>query len=54
MTRLVPSEPSLRYLVMKVKPRGQGHIAIFEVLDHRIVVVDIFHTAQAWQSLIVR
>jgi len=37
--------PALRYLVMKRRASGHGHVAYYEVFDDTIRIVRILHTA---------
>ncbi|SRR5579871_6827300 len=46
----LPGNSDLRYILLRRKSRGHGHIAVFKPEPSRIVVLQIFHTAQDWQS----
>jgi len=37
--------PNLRYIVMKRRSRGHGHVAYYEILLDSIRIVRILHTA---------
>src|SRR5205823_6101063 len=49
---VVNAEPAFRYIVMKVRNRGDGHVAVYYIdLPSRTVqVLHLFHTKQDWQS----
>ena len=46
----VLTHDDLFYLVMRRKPHGHGHLAIYEKFNNEIVILRVFHTAQNWQS----
>lgn len=49
--RPVPNRPNLRYVVFRPRRRkGHGHIAVYEVVEDAVYVLDYFHTAQDWQN----
>jgi plasmid stabilization system protein ParE len=50
--RIVTHRPELRYIVIRRRPRGHGHIAVYTVDDDSVNVLHLFHTAQDWQSKI--
>jgi len=49
---VLPANPNLRYLVIRRKPRGYGHIAVYEIHERTIVILHVFHTSQDWQRLL--
>lgn len=48
--RVVESRPELRYILIRQRNRGDGHLAVFRVREGAVSVLHIFHTAQDWQS----
>jgi plasmid stabilization system protein ParE len=48
----VPGRRDLRYLLIRRRVRGHGHVAVFKVVGDRVNVLRIFHTAQDWQSAV--
>lgn len=48
--KVVEARPDLRYLLMRRKSRGHGHIVVYSISGEEIVVLHIFHTAQNWQN----
>lgn len=52
--RIVESRPELRYIRIKQRIRGHGHIAVYLVDTDAVNILHIFHTAQDWQAKLVR
>ena len=52
--KLVTGRPDLRYLIIRRKTRGHGHVAVYRVDGKQVHVLHVFHTAQAWQADIAR
>jgi plasmid stabilization system protein ParE len=50
--RRVPSRTDLRYILIKRKSKGHGHIAVYRYDDVEVHVLHLFHTAQDWQNAI--
>jgi plasmid stabilization system protein ParE len=50
--RLIESRPELRYIQIKHRKRGHGHIAVYRVSRNVVNVLHIFHTAQDWQAML--
>jgi plasmid stabilization system protein ParE len=48
--RPVPGQPDLRYLPIKRRSRGHGHLAVYRIGEQAIHILHIFHTAQDWRS----
>jgi plasmid stabilization system protein ParE len=48
--RPVDGRPKLRYLLIRRRSGGHGHLAVFQVVGNRVTVLRLFHTAQDWQS----
>jgi plasmid stabilization system protein ParE len=51
--KIVESQPRLRYLLIKRRRGGHGHIAVYYVAANEIVVAHVFYTAQNWQTKLV-
>lgn len=47
---VVSNRPDLRYLLIRRRNRGHGHLAVYSVGDDAINVLHIFHTAQDWHN----
>jgi plasmid stabilization system protein ParE len=50
--RPVPGRSDLRYLLFRRRAGAHGHLAVFHAIGEQITVLQIFHTAQDWQSSI--
>ncbi len=48
--RPVAGRPDFRYLLIRRRSGGHGHVAVFQVSGEQITVLRLFHTAQDWQS----
>jgi plasmid stabilization system protein ParE len=48
--RQVTARPDLRYIVIRRKTPGHGHIAVYQHDDKVIHVLHLFHTAQDWPA----
>ena len=48
--RAIESRPDLRYILIRPRRRGHGHIAVYRVDATAVSVLHIFHTAQDWQA----
>ena len=52
--RVVATAPELRYIVIKRTSKGQGHVAVYEITDDQVNVLNFYHTAQDWQGKLAR
>jgi plasmid stabilization system protein ParE len=50
--RPVPGRQDLRYLPMKRRSRGHGHLAVYRTGEDAVHILHIFHTAQDWQKFL--
>jgi plasmid stabilization system protein ParE len=50
--RPVPSRPQMQYIIIQWSRRGHGHVAVYELIDDAVRVLDFFHTAQDWQNIL--
>lgn len=48
--RMVDGRPDLRYIVIKRRSRGHGHVAVYTVDEEHVNLLHVFHTAQDWPS----
>ncbi len=48
--RVLESRPELRYILIRQRKRGHGHLAVYRVDEDAVNVLHIFHTAQDWQT----
>jgi plasmid stabilization system protein ParE len=48
--RVVESRPDLRYILIRQRRRGHGHLAVYRVEKDAVSILHIFHTAQDWQT----
>ncbi len=48
--RAIAGRPDLRYLLIRRRTGGHGHLAVFQVVGNQVTVLRLFHTAQDWQS----
>jgi plasmid stabilization system protein ParE len=47
--RPIAGRPDLRYLLIRRRTGGHGHVAVFQVDGNQVTVLRLFHTAQDWQ-----
>jgi plasmid stabilization system protein ParE len=50
--KIVPTRPEIRYITLKRKVGGHGHVAVYEIINDKVYVLNFYHTAQDWQSKI--
>jgi len=49
--KIVEARPELRYLLVKKRSGGDGHLAVYRVDNAGVVrVLHVFHTKQDWQN----
>ena len=48
--RAVPSRPDLRYIIVRRRAKGHGHVAVYNYDDRELHLLHVFHTAQNWQA----
>jgi plasmid stabilization system protein ParE len=48
--QVVSTRPDLRYLPIKLKSRGHGHVVVYGIDERAVSILHIFHTAQDWQT----
>jgi plasmid stabilization system protein ParE len=46
----VAAHLGLRYIIIRRKAGGHGHIAVYKLDGNQVNVLHVFHTAQDWQS----
>jgi len=49
----VGARPDLRYILIRRKARGHGHVAVYRFNDATVDVLHVFHTAQDWQTKLI-
>ena len=42
--------PDLRYILIRRKSRGHGHVAVYAVNESQVRVLHVFHSAQDWRA----
>jgi plasmid stabilization system protein ParE len=47
---LIAGNRDLRYLLVRRKKKGHGHVVVYRVGEEIVHVLHIFHTAQDWRS----
>jgi plasmid stabilization system protein ParE len=47
--KAIDSRPDLRYILVRRKPKGHGHLAVYRVSSTAVEVLHVFHTAQDWE-----
>jgi len=52
--RIIDSSPQYRYLVLKLRKQGHGHLVVYQVHDDFVEVLTYYHTAQDWKTKIAR
>lgn len=50
--KTVSDRPDLRYIIMRCKAKGHGHVVVYRFDETRIDVLHVFHTAQNWQTIL--
>lgn len=46
----VDVRPDLRYVLIRRKAKGHGHVAVYRFNDTEVHILHVFHTAQDWQA----
>jgi plasmid stabilization system protein ParE len=52
--KTVGSRPDLRYVLIRRRVSGHGHVAVYNFTDTEVHVLHVFHTAQDWQKRLIR
>jgi len=52
--KCVPARPEFRYIIIMRRPGGHGHVAVYEIVDGLVNVLNFYHTAQDWQGKLAR
>ncbi len=50
--RPVPTRPEFRFILIKRRQRGHGHVAVYRVVRDEVEILAIFHTSQDWHQQI--
>lgn len=50
----VSGRPDLRYVIIRRKAKGHGHIVVYRVSTAAVEILHIFHTAQDWQTQLAK
>jgi plasmid stabilization system protein ParE len=50
--KVVESRPEYRYIIIRRKAKGHGHVAVYRFDDKGVNVLHVFHTAQDWQAIL--
>jgi plasmid stabilization system protein ParE len=48
--RRIGSKPSRRYMLVRRRPGGHGHVVVYEFDDNHVTVLNVFHSAQNWRA----
>jgi plasmid stabilization system protein ParE len=46
----VPTRPDFKYLTIRRRSKGHGHVVVYEVMGNRIRILRYFHTSQNWRD----
>jgi plasmid stabilization system protein ParE len=46
----VPTRPDFKYVTIRRRSKGFGHVVVYEIADNRIIILRYFHTSQDWQN----
>lgn len=49
----VTTRPDLRYVLVRRKPKGYGHLVVYRAGEKTVDVLHVFHTAQDWQTMLI-
>jgi toxin ParE1/3/4 len=50
--KMVIVRPDLRYIIVRRKAKGHGHVVVYRFDDKRVDVLHVFHTAQDWPAIL--
>ena len=48
--KILETRTDIRYILIRRKSKGHGHVAVYNVDNQTVGVLHIFHTAQDWQA----
>jgi len=48
--KAIEVRPDLRYLLVRRRSKGHGHVIVYRFDDSSVYVLHVFHTAQNWQA----
>lgn len=48
--RHVPDRPNYRYIAIRRRAKGHGHVVVYQVSGNDIIVLDYFLTSQEWTA----
>jgi hypothetical protein len=48
--KAVPARPRLSYVIIRRRRKGHAHLAVYELIDNVINVLNFYHTARDWQA----
>ena len=51
--KAVSTRPDLRYMVIRRRTGGHGHVAVYNFNDAEVHILHVFHTAQDWQAKLI-
>ena len=51
--RKVDGRADLRYIQIRKRSKGHGHVALYTVDPGAVTIIHVFHTSQDWQSKIL-
>jgi plasmid stabilization system protein ParE len=51
---VVSIRPNLRYILIRRRANGHGHVAVYSFDTVHVNVLHVFHTAQNWQSILAQ
>ncbi len=51
--KVVATRPDLRYIIIRRRSKGHGHVAVYNFDEKEVHLLHIFHTAQDWQKTLV-
>src|SRR6266567_3109378 len=47
--KAIPTLPRLSYIIIRRRRKGHGHLAVYELIDDVIQVLQYYHTSEDWQ-----
>jgi plasmid stabilization system protein ParE len=50
--KAIESRPEFRYIMIRRRAKGHGHVAVYRCDDTAVHVLHVFHTAQDWPTFL--
>ena len=50
---VVSTRPDLRFILIRRRASGHGHIAVYKCIQGEVHILHVFHTAQDWPTRLI-